>query len=518
MRILPACAWLIAAVVAGAAPSEEAAVGNEVRVVRLSSRAPAPEAFIPDRRCYRTVQETYDSAEALVSAHPGLASWTKIGESWERTNDPDDEDGFEMYALKLTNSQVTGTKPVLLVTAGLHGHDYAAPEFAMRFAEYVMDKWETDADVRWLLDHQELHVIPMTNPDSRRMEEYQGANGPRYRKSRNANYCKSAPASRGVDLNRNFTVGWGVNSGRSECARNYRGPRALSEPETEAVAGYAAEVFPNAWDVTEKGAAPSSTSGLHVDFHVTAELVKFPWNYSGNQAPNHDALRTVARRLAYHNGYRVRTRTTGVYGGVFMDHVYGKLGISAHSWTIGRNQQQDCATFDGEIFPENLPAQLEGFKLARRPWELSLGPAAESVALSGSASTSGVSAGTSVTLTATFDDTRYVAGSGEPTQNVAAGEYYVDTPPWATGASATSMTAQDNAWDEKSEAATATINTTGLASGRHTVFVRGQDAAGNWGPVSAAFLFIAEAPPTAMAAPRFTVPQQRRRSSGCWWS
>ena len=39
---------------------------------------------IPGFPCYRTVEETYTTAQDIVSAHPELASWIDIGDSWER--------------------------------------------------------------------------------------------------------------------------------------------------------------------------------------------------------------------------------------------------------------------------------------------------------------------------------------------------------------------------------------------------------------------------------------------------
>lgn len=134
---------------------------------------------------------------------------------------------------------------------------------------------------------------------------------------------------------------------------------------------------------------------------------------------------------------------------------------------------------------------LYGFKVARAPYVLPKGPDAIDVSLSGTASTTGVSAGTEVTLSATLDDTRYGNRNGsEATQNVAAGEYYADTPPWATGATAVAMSASDGTFDAKSEAVTGRVDTTGWSAGRHTLFVRGKDADDNWGPVSAVFLFV----------------------------
>ena len=58
------------------------------------------------------------------------------------------------------------------------------------------------------------------------------------------------------------------------------------------------------------------------------------------------------------------------------------------------------------------------------------------------------------------------------------------------------MSADDGTFNETIEAASAALNTSTLPSGRHLVYVRGRDAAGNWGPVSAAFLTVID-PATA---------------------
>ncbi len=72
----------------------------------------------------------------------------------------------------------------------------------------------------------------------------------------------------------------------------------------------------------------------------------------------------------------------------------------------------------------------------------------------------------------TADDTRFNNANGvEPSQAVSAAEFYIDTPPWQTGATATAMSAFDGAFDSSVEVVEGTIHTTGLADGRHTVFI-----------------------------------------------
>jgi hypothetical protein len=99
--------------------------------------------------------------------------------------------------------------------------------------------------------------------------------------------------------------------------------------------------------------------------------------------------------------------------------------------------------------------------------------------------------GQTITLTAVLNDTRFNNQNGtEPVQTIQAAEVYLNTPPWADGAVALPLAAADGSFNQSIETVSGTIDTTGLANGRYTLFVRGQDAAGNWGPVSATFFYV----------------------------
>ena len=76
------------------------------------------------------------------------------------------------------------------------------------------------------------------------------------------------------------------------------------------------------------------------------------------------------------------------------------------------------------------------------------------------------------------------AASGEPGQNITAAEAYVDLPPWRVGAVAVPLTAEDGNFNTPTEYAVGDVH---VGVGKHIIFVRGRDAAGNWGPVKAVF-------------------------------
>ena len=193
------------------------------------------------------MEETYAAAAAIAANHPALATWSDVGDSWEKS--VGQSDGYDMMVLKLTNSTIGGDKPKLFITAAIHAREYTTAEMATRFAEYLVNNYGTDADVTWILDHHEVHLILQMNPDGRKEAEA----GSSWRKNTNENYCGATSVNRGADLNRNYSFYWNYCSGCSSgtpCDLTYRGPSAGSEPETQAVQNYLLSIFPDQRDAS----------------------------------------------------------------------------------------------------------------------------------------------------------------------------------------------------------------------------------------------------------------------------
>lgn len=441
---------------------------------------------IPGFPCYRTVEETFASAEALAASYSTLATWTDVGDSWEKTQNP--ALGYDMKVLRLTNAATPGPKPSLLITAAIHAREYTTAELATRFAEYLLANYGVDPDVTWLLDHHQIHLVLHTNPDGRKLAEL----GELWRKNTDDDDgCTTYPLY-GVDLNRNFNFQWGCCGGSSpfSCDETYRGPSAGSEPESQAVMNYMTSIFPDQREPDLNAAAPITATGVYIDLHSYAQEILWPWGFTGTPAPNGAGMQTLARKMGYINGY-APTQSLYTTDGTTKDFVYGELGVAGYTIELGTNFFQDCSSFENTVLPDNLPVLLYAAKASRTPYITPSGPDAVDVALSEAA----VAAGQVVTLTATIDDTRFNNSQGtEPTQDIAAAEYYVDTPPWITVTLPISLplSASDGSFDETVEAVEGIVDTTGLAIGRHTLFVRGQDADGNWGAITAVFLYVVD--------------------------
>ena len=474
---------------------------DERRTMEICSpakRLPDQIEGIPGYACYRTVEETFQTAEDLVTDYPNLASWIDAGDSWEKTSSGGAA-GYDMQVLRLTNTDVPGTppagftgKPRLFVTSAIHAREYTTAELMTRFAEYLVTNHGIDADATWLLDEHEIHLMLQTNPDGRKHAE----TGLSWRKNTNENYCGATSTSRGADLNRNFEFQWGCCGGSSgdECSNTYRGPATASEPEVQAVQNYARSIFPDQRDPSVSAAAPDDATGLYIDIHSYSELVLWPWGFTGSQSGNGTALQTLGRKLAFFNGYEP-DQAIGLYptDGTTVDFAYGDLGVAAVLFELGNWFFEDCVDFESTIFPDNLEALIYAAKVVRTPYLTPAGPEITDAA----ATATVVAPGDQITIQAVADDGRFNNSNGsEPAQVVAAAEIFIDTPPWQTGASAIAMTATDGAFDATVEPVLSVVDTTGLADGRHLAYVHAQDASGNWGPVSATFFWILD-PATA---------------------
>ena len=301
-------------------------------------RAPdaAQRAGISGFACYRTVAETLATGAQLAADHPDFATWVDAGDSWEK------ESGFggdDMMVLKLTNSAIGGDKPKLFTTSAIHAREYATAELNTRFAEYLLNNYGTDADVTWLLDYTEVHLMLQTNPDGRRRAQ----NGLSWRKNTNQNFCGSTSNDRGVDLNRNFEYGWGCCNGSSgnQCSSTYRGPAPGSEPEAATVQSYARSIFDDQRGPNMSDAAPVDANGVYIDIHSFSQLVLWPWGYTNTDAPNGAAMQTLGRRMAWFNNYEPQQATElYITDGTTDDFVYGDLGVAAYTFELGTAKTQ----------------------------------------------------------------------------------------------------------------------------------------------------------------------------------
>lgn len=447
---------------------------------RVSEYLEGQTEGIPSYPCYRTVEETYASAQDLVANYPDLAQWIDIGDSWEKVQDPGN--GYDLFVLKISNQTIPGDKPDLWAMSAIHAREYSTAEVNTRFAEYLLNNYGTDPDATWIVDNRELHLLLHANPDGRKRAEA----GASWRKNTNDDFCGSG-SSYGIDLNRNFPYEWGCCGGSSgdPCDTTYRGTAAISEPETQGIIAYTSSVLEDQRGPNIDDPAPLDAHGVFLDIHSYGDLVLWSWGFTGNAPPNGDDLQAFGRKLGFFGDYEPSQSSTGLYftDGTTKDYGYGEFGVASYTVELGTSFFQDCASFESTIFPENLEMLIYAAKACEAPYMLGRGPDVtdfEFIQLGGGSG--------KVMLNA--NDTRYNHSNGaEPTQPIQAVEAGINELP-QNSASPLVFTATDGTFDTTTEQAEVTIDLNALGPGKHTIYAHAQDTDGFWGVVSAMDFFL----------------------------
>ncbi len=467
---------------------------QRTRQILLNSQSTRGDSGIPGFACYRTVEETFADLSQLAADNPDLAEWIDIGDSWQLINNGA---GFDVNVIVISNRNSAFPKSRLMIMAAMHAREYTTAELVTRFAEMLINQYGLDADITWLLDHNEIHIVPQVNPDGRDIAEQPPTRFKR--KNDNELFCpQGGLEARGVDLNRNNVVLFGGSgSSGSSCNDTFRGPSGASEPETLNIQNYLDSIFPDARpgmsdDLTTP--APSDTPGMFISVHSFSELILFPWEGVSNNSGNHAGLRGLARKLAFFNGYTACQDCLGTAAGTTPDYAYGELGLAALTYELGTDFDQDCATFENQILPDNLQSLLFAAKSTRRPYQTPNGPEVTDI----SGVTMPINTGSPFTITAQASDLRRQInqpGDGEPAEavhNVTAALYSIDLPPFA-GGTTFAMMAADGSFDSMTEMLTAQVDTVGLNEGLHTLFITATDSSGQTGVPSAVFFTLINA-------------------------
>jgi carboxypeptidase T len=292
---------------------------------------------------YHSAASLEQDLQALANAHPQIAELRQIGRSVE--NRP-------IWGLRIGERKGSARK--LLFMGCHHAREWIAVEVPYLLADHLLNNANQSPVKEWLAKG-EIWVVPMVNPDG---HEFSRTSDRLWRKNRR----KNPDGSFGVDPNRNYGYMWGTlninTSSQVPSDDTYVGPKAFSEPETQAVRDLVAcERF----------------RGV-ITYHSYSQLILHPWGYT-NQPIADAADRTKMEKLGkrmqqlikpVHNKTYVSQKSSQLYrtAGDTTDWTYGTYGIP--SFTI--ELRPSTALEGGFILPasqiaptweENQPAALE---------------------------------------------------------------------------------------------------------------------------------------------------------------
>lgn len=177
---------------------------------------------------FYTYQEFIAEIDAMAAQYPNLITIKDtISNFLSIENRP-------LYWVRLSDNPNTDeTEPEVLYTAVHHAREPNSLSEVIFYMWYLLENYNTSEEIKFLVDNTEMYFVPMVNPDGYIYNETTNPNGGgMWRKNRRLN----SGGSYGVDLNRNYSYGWGTTgTSTNQGNETYRGTAAFSEPETQAI-------------------------------------------------------------------------------------------------------------------------------------------------------------------------------------------------------------------------------------------------------------------------------------------
>ncbi|MDF1865755.1 MAG: M14 family zinc carboxypeptidase [Saprospiraceae bacterium] len=255
---------------------------------------------------YFTYQEMLDILDDMVAKYPDLITQRA------QVGDIVTHEGRPVYWLRVSdNPNMDEPEPEVLYTAVHHAREPNSLSQMIFYLWHLLENYDTDEEVKYLLDNTELYFMPCINPDGYVYNEFTNPDGGGFwRKNRRDNL----DGTFGVDLNRNYGYEWGYdNQGSSPItdSQTYRGPSGFSEPETQAV----------------KFLCEAHEFQIALNYHTYGNLLIYPWGFSDMITDEHETFEALAGAMNRENNYFTGTGTQTVgytVNGDSDDWMYGE--------------------------------------------------------------------------------------------------------------------------------------------------------------------------------------------------
>ncbi len=241
--------------------------------------------------------------------------------------------------------KVADTKPALFYTGTIHAREWIGIELALAFGKYVLEHIDFDPKLKTLLSNATFYMVPCANPDG---YEYSRNHFSFWRKNRRQN----ADGSFGVDLNRNFSVGYAPSN--TPTSNVYSGPHPFSEPETLALKNFVED---------------HSNITIALDYHSQGNVFFPAHNFIHEDAIDATDLNVLAANMA-EEIRKVSGREYGIHMGKPPTHLisgsgrefYYSQGALSFVVEVGTRNISDYVEHMTQNIEENIPALMIALK------------------------------------------------------------------------------------------------------------------------------------------------------------
>ncbi len=136
---------------------------------------------------YHNYAELTSALQQLANDYSGLCRLESLGRSVQ---------GREIWALRITdNPDIEEDEPEFKYISTIHGDEPVGTELCYLFAKFLLENYNTDSRIKFVVDEVSIWIVPLMNPDGREAISRYNANGydlnrsfPKYPEDFNAFY------------------------------------------------------------------------------------------------------------------------------------------------------------------------------------------------------------------------------------------------------------------------------------------------------------------------------------------
>jgi len=232
---------------------------------------------------YVTYQGMLDQLDLMAAMYPNIIKARAPITSAYTTHE-----GRSVYWLKISdNPNVNEAEPEVLYDALHHAREPNSLSQLLFYMWYLLENYDTDPEVKYLVDNTEMYFVPCVNPDGYVYNETTNpTGGGMWRKNRRTN----GDGTFGVDLNRNYGYQWGFDDSGSSpvtSSATYRGTVPFSEPETQMMRDFCL----------------SHNFQIALNYHTFGNLLIYPWGWVDGASPDHATFSTFGPFMTRENNY-----------------------------------------------------------------------------------------------------------------------------------------------------------------------------------------------------------------------
>ncbi|MDH7447201.1 M14 family zinc carboxypeptidase [Aquimarina sp. 2201CG14-23] len=246
---------------------------------------------------YLTYQEMLNNLDAMRAQYPTLISARANIGTFLTNGTPDNSvtpsigSNTIQWVRISDNPDVDENESEILYDAIHHAREPASLSQLIYYMWYLLENYNSDPDIKQIVDNTELYFIPVLNPDGYLYNQVTNPNG-------GGLWRKNRFNTHGVDNNRNYdhypngnaaNATWGgPGSSSSTNDQTYHGTSAFSEVENQAMK----------WFIEQHNFV------IALNNHTFGELLYFPYSYANNTpTPDEDIFVAIGAELTSQNGY-----------------------------------------------------------------------------------------------------------------------------------------------------------------------------------------------------------------------